>query len=81
MEWTRLSPIGEFECASANCCSSARWHGVRGDVGSYFCSACKDSIDDLELRSAAKAVLAFDWSDNDADAVAAIERLRKALVP
>ncbi len=30
------------------------------------------------LRASAEAVLWFDWSDNDSDAVAAIERLRRA---
>lgn len=33
------------------------------------------------MESAARAVLAFDWSDSDADAVAAIERLRAAVRP
>lgn len=32
-----------------------------------------------EVVSAARDVVAFDWSDNDADAVAAIDRLRKAV--
>lgn len=32
-----------------------------------------------DVRAAATAILAFDWSDNDADAVAAIERLRQAM--
>lgn len=32
-----------------------------------------------DVRAAASSVLAFDWSDNDADAVAAIERLRQAM--
>ncbi len=31
------------------------------------------------LEAAAEAVCEFDWSDNDADAVAAIEKLRQAL--
>jgi len=32
-----------------------------------------------ELERAAGAVLAFDWSDNDADAVAAIDNLRRVV--
>jgi hypothetical protein len=31
------------------------------------------------IVAAAVAVVAFDWSDNDADAVAAIDRLREAV--
>jgi hypothetical protein len=32
-----------------------------------------------ELEAAARDVVFFDWSDNDPDAVAAIDRLRKAI--
>lgn len=32
-----------------------------------------------DMVSAAREVVSFDWSDNDADAVAAIDRLRKAV--
>jgi hypothetical protein len=50
-----------------------------GGVGSGYCSECRDNIVEDELRRAALAVVAYDWSDNDADAVAAIERLRQAV--
>lgn len=46
------------------------WIGEAGE--------CRDIIDRGELIAAARAVVAFDWSDNDPDAVAAIERLRHA---
>lgn len=35
--------------------------------------------DGAGIREAAKAVCWFDWSGNDSDAVAAIDRLRRAL--
>lgn len=80
MQWYRISPYGDRKCASDACCRSARWHLTAGDVGSDYCSECRDRIDDDEVRAAASAVVEFDWSENDADAVAAIERLRNALV-
>jgi len=80
MRWTRISPLGDRTCVSANCSRTARWHGERGGVGSDWCSECRDAITAAEIERAARAVVAFDWSDNDADAVAAIERLREALV-
>lgn len=41
-----------------------------------------DNAKDTErLRAAAKGVCWFDWSDNDDDAVEAIEKLRAALTP
>ncbi len=79
MQWSRISPIGNLKCASENCQHSARWYGEAGGIGSSWCSTCRDAIDEAELRDAAKAVVAFDWSDSDADAVAAIERLRQAV--
>lgn len=79
MRWSRISPVGNMKCASANCLSSARWHGEAGDTGSYWCSTCRDSIDEAELRDAAKSVVSFDWSDSDTDAAAAIDRLRQAV--
>jgi hypothetical protein len=80
MRWSKISPIGDRICASANCSRSARWHGEAGAVGSVYCSACREAIAAAEIEAAAHAVVAFDWSDNDADAVAAIERLRRAVI-
>lgn len=79
MRWTRLNPRGD-SCCSENCMRTAKWRGESngGEVASYWCSECRDAIDMAELEIAARAVVAFDWSDNDADAVAAIERLRRA---
>jgi len=79
MNWTRIVPIGDGKCATEGCSRSARWHGAAGDVGSDYCSECRDSIDVSEIVAAARGVIWFDWSDSDADAVAAIERLRKAV--
>lgn len=79
MLWTRIRPYGARSCASANCGRPALWHGEDGDVGSDYCPLCRDTIDADNLRRAAIAVVAFDWSDNDADAVAAIADLRKAV--
>jgi hypothetical protein len=79
MRWTRLAVRGDRRCATATCCSSASWSGEAGDVASDYCSECKDVIDQGELVVAARAVVAFDWSDNDQDAVSAIDRLRRAL--
>lgn len=40
----------------------------------------KEAADEIErLQAAAERVCWFDWSDNDDDAVAAIEALRRAL--
>lgn len=77
MRWTRISPIGDRMCATETCDKSAKWSGEVDDVASDYCSDCRDIIDHGELMAAARAVVAFDWSDNDADAVAAIERLRR----
>ena len=79
MQWTRISPRGNTRCASDGCPQSAKWHAEAGGVGSDYCSGCRDSIIEDELRRAAIAVVAYDWSDSDADAVAAIERLRQAV--
>lgn len=79
MEWSRLSPVGGSKCASAECSRSARWHLEAGGVGSDYCSECRELIYVNELERAAGAVLAFDWSDNDADAVAAIDNLRRVV--
>ena len=79
MQWSRISPIGARMCASENCSRSARWNMTAGDVGSDYCSQCKDEINSAEVEAAAHAVVAFDWSDNDPDAVAAFERLRRAV--
>ena len=79
MRWTRISPVGSRKCCTATCMSSARWRGEAGDVASDYCSECRDVIDHGELMAAARAVVAFDWSDSDADAVAAIDRLRRAV--
>lgn len=48
------------------------------------CTRAADEIERLQsvvftLRKAAEAVCHFDWSDNDADAVAAIDTLRELL--
>lgn len=79
MKWTRISPRGDRPCATDGCMRSAQWHGEAGGVGSEYCSTCRDGIDDMAVRDAARGVLSFDWSDNDPDAVAAIERLRAAM--
>lgn len=79
MHWTRITPRGDRMCASQGCGQLAKWHGQAGEVGSDYCSTCRDAIDDIDLRAAAAAVVAFDWSDNDADAVAAIDRLRRVV--
>ena len=79
MKWTRISPVGDRKCATATCMSSARWRGEAGNIASDYCSECRDIIDYGELMAAARAVLAFDWSDSDADAASAIERLRKVV--
>jgi hypothetical protein len=76
MRWTRAHGS---HCASANCSRTARWHGTAGDVGSDYCSECRDAIDCSEIEAAAREVLAFDWSDSDSDTAAAIDRLRKAV--
>lgn len=78
MKWTRISPLfGHVKCTTDGCENSARWQMVH--VGSDYCSPCRGLIVDEELREAAKAVVEYDWSDIDADAVAAVERLRAAL--
>ncbi len=41
--------------------------------------AGSESAASTKLREAAEAVIWFDWSDNDADAVVAIDTLRAAL--
>lgn len=79
MKWTRISPFGDRQCATANCDRSASWHGEAGEVGSDYCAGCRDAVDAWNLREAALRVLKFDWSDNDADAVAAINDLRRAV--
>lgn len=77
--WTRLPYLGERKCATSCCTRSARWRLEAGDVASDYCSECKELIYVDELERAVAAVLKFDWSDNDADAVAAIDRLRRAI--
>lgn len=77
MKWSRISPYGKRKCCSDGCGMSALWHGEAGGVGSDYCPTCREIIDSGDLLKAAEAVVAFDWSDNDADAVAAIERLRE----
>jgi len=79
MRWTRISPVGDRKCTTATCLNSAKWRGEAGGVSSDYCSDCRDAIDHGEIMAAARAVVAFDWSDNDAGAVAAIERLRRAV--
>lgn len=79
MKWTRISPIGDRKCTSANCDAAARWRGESGGVASDYCSPCRDIIDHGELMAAARAVVAYDVSDNDADFIAAVERLRQAV--
>lgn len=79
MKWSRISPIGDVKCTTANCGRSARWHFEAGGVGSDYCSECRDAIYAQNIEVAARAVVAFDWSDNDADAVEAIDRLRRAV--
>ena len=76
MRWTRLTPIGGKKCATATCLNSARWHAESGGVGSDYCAECREMIDGAILLDAAREVVEFDWSDNDPDAVAAIDRLR-----
>lgn len=77
------------------CEPTGRISNIRPRVGQeYWCGEFRqrpnDDLFDLrrmgvgesgvaDVRAAAAAVLAFDWSDNDADAVAAIERLRQAM--
>ena len=53
---------------------------LRGDQPSNRYAAPGDARI-KELEDAARAVVWFDWSGNDSDAVAAIERLREALKP
>ncbi len=77
MQWTRIIPRGD-SCATDRCLGTAKWKMESGGVGSVYCSECRDNIVEDELRRAALAVVSYDWSDNDADAVAAIERLRQA---
>lgn len=79
MNWTKITPIGDRPCATESCDRSARWHGEHGGIGSDYCSECRDSIDEAAVLAAARGVLAFDWSDCDSDAVAAIDRLRRAV--
>lgn len=79
MRWTRISPIGDRKCCSEGCINSARWRGESGGVSSDYCSDCRDTIDHGELMAAARAVVAYDWSDNDPEPAAAIERLRRAV--
>mgnify|MGYP000848334185 CR=1 FL=1 len=79
MRWSRITPIGNKKCATAECNRSARWHGVSGDVGSDWCAECRDSIDVMSMVEAADKVLGFDWSDCDSDAFAAIQELQRAV--
>lgn len=79
MKWTRISPIGDRKCATATCIASARWRGETGGAASDYCSDCRDIIDHGELMAAARAVVAYDVSDNDDDFVAAVARLRRAV--
>ena len=79
MHWSRITPIGERPCATDACIRSARWHATSGDVGSDYCYECRNSIDTIALISAVRAVIAFDWSDNDADAVESVNHLRRVV--
>ena len=79
MEWTRITPIGDRKCATAECNRSARWHGVSGDVGSDYCSECRDSIAVSCIVSAADRVLGYDWSDCDSDVISAMDALEDAV--
>jgi len=79
MHWTRITPYDAKRCATENCDRSALWHGEAGGIGSDYCPSCRDAVDAWNLREAALGVLKFDWSDNDADAVAAIAKLRTAV--
>lgn len=36
--------IGKRSCATEGCGSDALWHVVSGDIGSYYCGACADTI-------------------------------------
>lgn len=91
MRWERLPHGYIAECASVSCGHApAKWHMESGGKGSCFCDECCRKLDpnsfetaqwrrlDL-IEDAARFVLTFDWSDNDADAVAAIDRLRAAV--
>lgn len=51
MNWTRISPIGDRKCTTANCERSARWHMESGGVGSDYCSRCRDAIDGASLEA------------------------------
>ena len=79
MKWTRIVPFGDRKCATESCSNSARWRGEAGAVASDYCSGCRDIIDHGELMAAARAVVAYDVSDSDADFIAAVERLRRAV--
>lgn len=79
MQWSRITPIGQRQCATEGCVRSAKWHGVAGDVGSDYCGECRESIDVAEVVSAARAVLRWDWSDCDDEPERDVERLRKAV--
>jgi hypothetical protein len=79
MRWTLISSFKHFPCCTESCDRTAIWRGESGSVGSDFCPSCRDAVDLQDLRDAATAVVRFDWSDNDADAVSAIDRLRQAL--
>jgi len=45
MQWARITPFGDRQCASQNCGRSARWHFQRGDIGSDYCSTCREAIE------------------------------------
>lgn len=42
--WSKAAPGSH--CASARCQMPALWHMTAGDVGSDYCEACRDVIED-----------------------------------
>lgn len=60
----------------AESCPPRRKDGYCSDI----CKQHTERVDEAgRLRAAAQAVCRFDWSNNDDDAVAAIEHLRSTL--
>jgi hypothetical protein len=56
---------------------AVEWGGLKPVSEEVLARKIKEA--NRQLRAAAERVCAFDWSDNDADAVKAIEALRAAL--
>lgn len=79
MKWTRITPVGSKDCTTQWCNHSAKWHMEAGGVGSDYCSACRESLIDADVRRAAALVVSYDCSDCDQDYREAVARLRSAL--